>query len=201
VSGPDVVVAVNPRTAWQRFHGCDPAYIRDTCHSRCCDAPSRPGGTMITIHPSERAAVEARGGLVRRNLLVTDGCCTFKDGRGLCSLHVTPDKPFGCIASPWTLSPGGRSLVIRNRYRLLICYAGTTRRRGGSAAGFPPAFVAFRASLDLILGAERAARLCARLEEFGDARADGYRGPPCYRVPVPRRTWLILRDNDRVKHD
>lgn len=191
---------VSARTAWQRFHGCDPAYIESVCRGRCCDAPSRPGGTMITIHPSERAAIEARGGTVRNNLLVTDGVCTFKDGRALCSLHATPDKPFGCIASPWTLAPGGHALVVRNRYRLLICYADTTRRRGGSTAGFLPAYVAFRASLDLILGGEAAGRLCAALDRHGDARAPGYRGPARHAVRIPHRTWLILRQNDAAKH-
>jgi hypothetical protein len=196
----DYPVSVAARVAWQRFHGCDPEYIAIVCHSRCCDAPSRPGGTMITIHRSERAAIEARGGRVTNGLLVTAGRCTFKDPAGLCRLHDTPDKPFGCIASPWTLSSTGRALIVRNRYRMLVCYAATTRRRGRSTAGFLPAYVAFRASLDIILGEDRATDLCERLDRYGDACASGYRGPERYRVVVPARQWRILRENDETKH-
>lgn len=197
----DVRIVVSVASAWQRFHGCTPEYIRDVCHGRCCDAPSRPGGTMVTIHRSEREAIEARGGEVRDGLLVTTatGRCTFKDAAGLCGLHFTEDKPFGCIASPFTLSPGGRTLVVRNRYRSLVCYTATSARRGDDVTAFLPAYVAFRASLDLILGADVAAWLCDTLDALGDAKAPGYAGPEGLFVDVPRRTYEMLAENDATK--
>lgn len=193
-----VPVLVSVASCWQRFHGCDPEYIRDVCHGRCCDAPSRPGGTLITIHHSEQAAIEAAGGTVRDGLLVTDGVCTFKR-EGLCSLHFTPDKPFGCIASPFTLSPGGKTLIVRNRYRMLPCYATTAARRGEDVAGYPPAYVAFRASLDLVLGVDTATWLCDTLDLHGDPKAPGYAGPEAWSVEMPVESYRRLADNDATK--
>lgn len=197
----DVEILVSVASAWQRFHGCTPEYIRDVCHGRCCDAPSRPGGTMVTIHRSEQAAIEARGGEVRDGLLVTTatGRCTFKDDAGLCGLHFTPDKPFGCIASPFTVAPGGRTLVVRNRYRSLVCYSATSARRGDDVSAFPPAYVAFRASLDLILGEDLAAWLSDALDAHGDPKSPEYAGPVSIPVRVPRSAWEMLTDNDATK--
>lgn len=202
VPEPDEVeLLVSVASAWQRFHGCTPDYIANVCRGRCCDAPSRPGGTLVTIHRSEQLAIEARGGEVRDGLLVTTdrGRCTFKDDAGLCGLHFTPDKPFGCIASPFTVAPGGRTLVVRNRYRSLVCYSATSARRGDDVSAFPPAYVAFRASLDLILGPDLAAWLSDTLDAHGDPKADGYTGPDKIAVPVPRRTYAMLTENDDTK--
>ena len=194
-------ILVSVASAWQRFHGCTPEYIRDVCHGRCCDAPSRPGGTMVTIHRNEQRAIEAAGGTVHDGLLVTTdkGRCTFKDDAGLCGLHFTDDKPFGCIASPFTLSPTGQTLIVRNRYRSLVCYSATSERRGDDVTAFLPAYVAFRASLDLILGADTATWLCDTLEAHGDPKAPGYDGPTAIAVMVPRRAWRILVENDDTK--
>lgn len=191
---------IGAATLWQRFHGCDPEYIRDVCHGRCCEAPTRPGGTLITIHRNEQAAIEARGAVVADGLLVTDGKCPFKAGTGLCNLHFTPDKPFGCIASPWTLAPGGRSLVIRNRYRMLGCYAGQAVRKGEDVSAWPPAFEAFRSGLDLVLSASVAADLVEQVRKYGDARADGYKGPTAYWVTIGTRERDMLLQNDETKH-
>lgn len=196
-----VETLVSTKTAWQRFHGCEPDYIAEVCKGRCCDAPTRPGGTLVTIHRSEQAAIEAAGGTVRDGFLVTDGRCTFKTDSHLCSLHFTPTKPFGCIASPFTFAPGSsRMLIVRNRYRMLPCYAG---KAGNDGEDWPPAFVAFRASLDLIYGEAEAASLCRALEAAGDARADGYNGPGAFTAMMPRRSYYVLTDNDEAKrrHD
>lgn len=191
-------LAVSTRSAWQRFHGCTTDYIASTCFGRCCDAPSRPGGTLVTIHTSEQAAIEAAGGSVRDGLLVTDGTCTFKTDAHLCGLHGGC-KPFGCIASPFTLAPGGRTLVIRNRYRALVCYEATSARRGVDTSSFPPAFIAFRASLDLICGHDAARILVDRLLFHGDARAPGYAGPAAVPAHVPDEQYAILATGDNAK--
>lgn len=197
----DVEILVSVASCYQRFHGCDPDYIRDVCHGRCCDAPSRPGGTMVTIHRSEQAAIEARGGEVANGLLVTTskGRCTFKDDAGLCGLHFTPDKPFGCIASPFTIAPGGRTLIVRNRYRTLICYTKTSERRGDDVSGYLPAYVAFRASLDLVLGPDAATWLSDALDAYGDPKADGYTGPTSIPVTISRQAYAMLTENDATK--
>lgn len=190
------LVRISRATAWQRFHGCEPEYIQNVCKGRCCEAPSRPGGTMITIHRSEADAIRARGGQVKDGLLVTDGRCTFKDDAGLCGLHFTPDKPLGCIASPWTLARGGRSLIVRNRYRGLICYAATAARKGVDTSDYKPAFVAFRAGLDLILGQQSAEWLCEALGTYGPPDRVG---PEAFWVPMDVDMWTKLVDNDNTK--
>lgn len=188
---PDLVrVRVSVRSMLQRFHGCTPDYIADVCHGRCCDAPSRPGGTLVTIHPSEAAAVRARGGVVGDdNLLVTDGRCTFKTDEHLCGLHVTPDKPFGCIASPFTLNPSD-CLIVRNRYRRLVCYGDPD---------WPPAYIAFRASLDRIFGVPRAEILCEMLELWTRYPTYAAAGPSMCQMMMPVESWRMLHDNDASK--
>ncbi|GAB3467179.1 hypothetical protein [Actinophytocola sediminis] len=178
-----VLVKVSAVLARQRFHGCTPDYIRQVCHGACCRSTTSPTGTLITIHPSEQAAVEVAGGTVRDNLLVSaNKRCPFQQD-GLCGLHGDEAKPFGCIASPFTLNRGG-TLVVRNRYRRLRCYRDD---RDGPA---PPAYRAFRASLNLIFGPAVAQQLVDHLDAGGGdirlpARADAYRK---------------LIDNDQIKH-
>jgi hypothetical protein len=120
----------------------------------------------VAIHPSERAAIEARGGKVDAGgmLQPAEGkkLCPFKTDEHLCGLHFTEAKPFGCRASPFTINDSG-TLIVRNRYKLLRCYDDGKRQ---------PAYQAFRASLDLIFGAEEAARICVHLDAGGgDLRA------------------------------
>jgi hypothetical protein len=181
-----VLVRVSVASAWQRFHGCTPEYIRDVCHARCCDAPSRPEGTLVTIHPSEEAAIRARGGDVADGRLVTPGrVCTFKTDASLCGLHGTGDKPFGCVASPFTLNRSD-CLIVRNRYRRLVCYGQEPRL---------PAFVAFRASLDLIFGEDESGGVVRELEWWAD-----HPGAPRFlHAHMPQRSYDILHWNDAAK--
>lgn len=191
-----VTVKVSVRSAWQRFHGCAPDFIRDVCHGQCCDAPSRPTGTLITIHLSEQAAIEARGGVVEQGLLASpERRCPFKTEEHLCSLHETGDKPFGCVASPFTLTKAD-TLIVRNRYRLFKCYA---RQGSPKAEVWQPAFQAFRASLDLLFGPQEARRLCRVLEEWGDPHTAGYDGPQSLVCGMPVRSYRILKVNDEIK--
>lgn len=136
----------------QEFAGCQPDYIRDVCHASCCRSSTAPNGIVVTIHRSGQAAVEAAGGVVIDGLLQPrpgERRCPFQHhDTHLCTLHGTDSKPFGCIASPFTLTRNGATMIVRNRYRLLKCY------RDGARL---PAYIAFRASLDLLLGAEQAA--------------------------------------------
>jgi len=158
---PDTVrVKVSAKMARLKFNGCDPDYIRDVCHASCCQSSTHPTGTLITVHPTETAAMEARGATVLDGMLQPnpgEKKCPFKTGEHLCGLHFTPDKPFGCIASPFTLNKNG-TLIVRNRYTKLKCY------KDGNQI---PAYKAFRASLDLIFGAEEAARICDHLDNGG----------------------------------
>jgi DNA modification methylase len=164
------------------FHGCDKEYIETTCHAKCCESSSSPSGTLITIHPSEQAAIEARGGVVEKGLLVTPRKkCTFKTPDNLCGLHFTLDKPFGCIASPFTINSND-TLIVRNRYKMLKCYK--------DGANPKPAYVAFRASLDLIFGQEQAEEICAQIAG----------GASDVRGSIPENRYRLLKENDAIKH-
>ena len=141
-------VTISPTQLLQKFHGCTPEYIKNVCHSSCCNAPTKPTGVFIAITSREQHKIEARGGVVTDGLLqprAGERVCPFKDENYLCGLHFTEDKPLGCIASPFTLTSRD-TLIVRNRYRLLKCYKDD---RDGPA---PPAYIAFRASLDILFG-------------------------------------------------
>lgn len=154
------LVLVSAKSARQEFHGCEPEYIATVCHGACCRSSSGP--ILVTLLGPEEAAMRRRGVEVAGGLLAPgEKRCPFQTPAELCGLHGGPDKPFGCIASPFMLTARD-TLVIRNRYRLLKCF------RDGSPP--LPAYQAFRASLDLLLGQEEAEGLCGHLEAGGGDR-------------------------------
>jgi hypothetical protein len=183
-SGPGPVrVKVSAAMMRQEFHPCSPGFIADTCHASCCESSTHPDGILVTIHPSEIGMIRRQGGIVVDGFLKpADGAgrCPFKTDADLCGLHGTPHKPFGCVASPFTLNPAG-TLIVRNRYRLLKCY---------KAPGAVPAYVAHAGSLTRIFGAEEAARIARHLDSGGDDME----------AVMPPDSYAILRDNDVAKH-
>ena len=153
-------VRVSARSMRQVFHGCEPDYIANVCKGACCRSSTSPTGTRIALLPAEAARFVARG------LPVVDGRleplagarrCPYQGPANLCGLHDTPDKPFGCIASPFMLTTRD-TLVVRNRYRLLRCYRDGTQL----------AYQAFGTSLQLLFGPTEAARITAHLDAGGD---------------------------------
>ena len=112
---------------------------------------------MVAVTPGEAKMLGGKYGVKVLNGLISpvDRKCPFQiDESFLCNLHNTSDKPSGCIASPFTLNSND-TLIIRNRYKFLKCYKAGPRL---------PAYVAFRASLDLLFGLEEAKKICDRLE-------------------------------------
>lgn len=176
------IIKISSKMARLKFNGCEPDYIRDVCHARCCESSSSPTGTVITIHPTEITTIEKRGGVIKNGLLQPregEKKCPFKSPENLCGLHFTPDKPFGCIASPFTLNKNN-TLIVRNRYRLLKCY------NDGNKI---PAYRAFSASLKLILGEEQAQQLTEHLDNNG---GDAY-------ATITDEVYNKLVDNDKIK--
>lgn len=162
----------------QMFHACTPDHITSVCHGRCCQGS---GGIMVTVHPSERTAIEALGAEVKDGFILPDarGLCPFKDDAGTCRIHGDA-KPFGCKASPFTLNKTD-TLIVRNRYRMLRCY---------KCDGAAPAYLAHSWSLVAVLGKHEANRVAA-------LAATG-----AHRIPatIGAREYAMLRDNDDAKH-
>jgi hypothetical protein len=67
----------------------------------------------------------------------------------MCKLHESPDKPTGCIISPFTINKSD-TLIVRNRYRRLPCF---------KAAGAIPVHRAHHQSLVTMFGETQAAYL------------------------------------------
>ena len=182
-AAPDMVsVKISAKSARLEFVPCSTDFIADVCHGRCCDTPSRPDGCMVTINEIEVGAIEARGGVVVDGLLKPiDGekGCPFKED-GLCSLHTTNDKPFGCIASPFTLNKNG-TLIVRNRYKMLPCYKATD--------GKAPAYAAHFESLKTIFGIDEATRIADHLKAGGGDLV----------AQMPKHSHDILLENDAIK--
>ena len=152
---PEVIVS----SKWaHHLFACSIDYITTQCHGRCCEGT---GKVLVCLLPEEVASYEGAGHIVRRGLLeggTLTGKCPLKLASGLCAVHGS--KPFGCIASPFTLNRGD-TLIVRYRYSLLKCHG------HGS-----PAYKVFRPSLDLIFGTVEAARICGELDkDNGNVRA------------------------------
>lgn len=182
-----IPVKVSAASARQMFHPCEPDYIRDVCHAACgCRGSSsepakRLGGICVTVHDSETDHIANLGATVLNGFILPDdrGMCPFNDKDGLCGIH-DKGKPFGCAASPFTLNDND-TLIVRNRYRLLKCYKDD---------GAVPAYVAHRASLDRIFGADEAARIARHLDDGGDDLT----------ATIDPASYAMLRDNDDAKH-
>lgn len=193
-----IAVKVSAKSARQRFHGCEPDYIANVCHGACeRDSTNRTGdGTLIVAHPDEHDRLRELGAVITPDSRIaarSPGTCHFQTATGyLCQLHGTPDKPFGCVASPFTLNKNG-TLIIRNRYRLLRCYndpGGEHSERGVGAEPLP-AYVAFRSSLDLIFGPSESARICEHLNAGGGDLV----------AKMPEVNYRKLMDNDAIKKE
>lgn len=175
------LIKVSAKMARLRFNGCNRDYIKKVCHGACCR--SSTAGMLVTIHPSEKEKIKARGGVVKNSFLQprpTEKHCPFQNKDFLCDLHRTPAKPFGCIASPFTLNKNG-TLIIRNRYKLLKCYNKGKRL---------PAYKAFRSSLVLIFGEEEATRISNHFDKGG---GNLY-------AWISHQNFDILMENDAIKH-
>jgi hypothetical protein len=162
----------------QMFHPCEANFITGTCRGRCCESS---GGIMVAVHATEQAAIEAKGATVQNGFIVADsrGLCPFKTDDGFCGIHGR-EKPFGCQASPFTLNDNG-TLIVRNRYRALKCYA---------CEGALPAYQAHAWSLEAVLGkaeAERVSLLAAQ-------------GAEQIHATIAQREYAMLVDNDDAKH-
>lgn len=127
---------------------CSEDYIRNVCHGSCCTGSDK---VLISLLPDEAERQKQLGYAVKDGKLCaspTTHKCPHISPDGLCRIHFTPDKPFGCIASPFTLNKAN-TLIIRNRYSMMKCHG------DGDYA-----YRVFRASLDLIFGKEEAQRIC-----------------------------------------
>ena len=176
-----VEIKISAKMANLKFIECNPDYIKNVCNGSCCQSSTKESGTMITIHPSEVAGIEELGGRVIDGLLDTPNKkCMFKNGQNLCDLHFTDKKPFGCIASPFTLN-NSDTLIVRNRYKMLKCF-----KDGGSV----PAYKNFKASLDLILGKDESERVAAHFNNGGGDIV----------VKIATENYRKLKDNDAIKH-
>lgn len=127
---------------------CSVDYIKNVCHGGCCTGSDK---VLISLLPDEEKRQEELGFKVKDGKLCASSSthkCPHIQPDGLCKIHFTPDKPFGCIASPFTLTKGN-TLIIRNRYSRMKCFG------DGEYS-----YKVFRASLDLIFGKEEAQRIC-----------------------------------------
>lgn len=176
ILGATIPVKVSAAMLRQPFHPCSTEYIRDTCQGRCCDSPD---GAKVAIHPSEANRFAEKGATVVENFIQPDerGKCPFKTDEGFCGVHDA--KPFGCAASPFTLNENG-TLIVRNRFRRMICYKGD---------GAIPAYKAHPVSLRRMFGDVEAQRIIDHLDAGGDDIVGD----------MPAANWAVLVDNDRAR--
>ena len=152
-------VEVKISSKWMRhLFPCFPEYITKKCNGRCCEGSN--GKTMISLLPHEQLSHEENGYKVVDGLLQADettGKCPHKKENGLCGVHGTSEKPFGCIASPFTLNKDD-TLIIRHRYSRLKCH--------GCAEG-EPAYRTFKSGLELLFGNEETENITRHLDNGG----------------------------------
>lgn len=175
----DEPVEVRVSGKWLRHcFACSVEYIRQACHGRCCEGSDR---VLVSLLPEEEQRQKALGHQTVDGLLQPDegtGLCPHKTPDGLCALHGTEDKPFGCIASPFTLNKGDM-LIIRNRYARMKCHG-----KGD------PAYKVFADSLRLIFGDVEAERI-AQAAASGADQIDAV---------MPRSSHQALHYLDGLKH-
>lgn len=132
---------------------CNITYITEQCKGRCCRGT---GKIIVSLLPEEEIIQQDNGFKVIDGLLQADPdtkLCPHQLPNGLCNVHGTELKPFGCIASPFTINENG-TLIIRRRYSMFKCHG-----QG------EPAYKTFRSSLDLIFGIKEAQIICDKLDQ------------------------------------
>jgi hypothetical protein len=152
-----VAIKVNVPALRQPFHPCTLDFIRDICQARCCRSTTDPTGIAVIVTSAEAVALRRRGAVVddRGRVQPVNRRCPFQGvGDHLCTLHAHPDKPGGCIISPFTINDSN-TLIVRNRYRMLPCF---------KADGAVPVAHAHRASLERLFGEAQATRLVALVD-------------------------------------
>ena len=172
-------VKISAKWMFHKFR-CAEDYIKNVCHGSCCTGTDK---VLISLLPEEAKRQVETGHTVKGNKLCPDsvtGKCPHLNESGLCDIHFTPDKPFGCIASPFTLNKAD-TLVIRQRYSRMKCHG------EGEYA-----YKAFRASLDLILGKEEAQRIC---DYYDQGNAEDVE------TTISRATYKRLAYLDGLKHE
>ena len=145
----------------QLFHPCTPDFIANVCHASCCRSTTDPTGIAVTVTGRKEAQrIKARGGTVDPHTLriqPVNRRCPFQHAdTHFCTIH-DDDEPFGCIASPFTITTKG-TIIVRNRYRMLKCY---------KAPDAIEVYRAHRRSLIHILGQDQATRLTDYLDAGG----------------------------------
>lgn len=148
-----IKVKVNLDAMQQMFHACTPDFIRDVCQARCCRSSTDPTGIAVVVAPDEARRLRVLGATVddeTGRIAPVNRRCFFQspETHG-CSLHETPDKPRGCIISPFTIN-ANNTLIVRNRYRLLPCF---------KAEGAHPVYRSHYLSLVTMFGLEQAKHL------------------------------------------
>lgn len=180
-------IRISAKWMRQLFSPCSQEFIASTCHASCCENSTSPIGFVVTIHPVEQPRIESHGGIICNGLLQPPpdrkrkGKCPFKTPVNLCGLHGTPDKPFGCVASPFTLNRAGK-LVVRHRYINFKCFR---------AEGSLPVYRAQVGSFKAIFGEAEAARLTAHFDAGGgDTTGE-----------IEDHIYAMLMDNDEIKRN
>lgn len=159
---------------------CTEDYIKNVCHGSCCTGTDK---VLISLLPEEAKRQVEIGCVVKDNKLCPDsktGKCPHLTESGLCNIYFTPDKPFGCIASPFTLNKAN-TLVIRHRYSRMKCHG------EGEYA-----YKTFRASLDFILGQQEAQRICDYYQQGNTEDIE---------TEISRATYKRLAYLDGLKHE
>jgi hypothetical protein len=156
-----VPVKVSAASCRLRFIPCGPECIAKGCTARCCDAPTSEIGIKVYVSDLEAERLALRGAVVKDNFIQPrpgERLCPYKTAGHLCSLFRDPDRPLGCIVSPFMLNKTG-TLVLRNRYKLLPCYS---KEEG------KPAYKVFHGSLLAVFGLVRTLKLAEHLDAGGD---------------------------------
>jgi hypothetical protein len=161
--GKTIPVIISAKCARSEFNGCDPDFIRNVCHGRCCWVLEGKKGTTTTVMVEEDqrttlrklgATINDRSGIIK----TVNGKCVFQSPEtGLCTVHLSGKKPRSCCQSPWFLTKNDK-LIIRNRYRLMCCFKAEPRL---------PAYRAFESGLRTLFGNKEAARVIAHFEKGG----------------------------------
>lgn len=148
-------IKISSKWARKKFP-CYPEYIINNCRGRCCEGT---GKILVSLLPGEeKYHRDFLGCKVKEGKLLAHSDskkCVHKNSNSLCNLHNTAYKPFGCVASPFTLNKNN-TLIVRYRYTRLKCHG-----QG------EPAYITFFASLVLLFGQREAARIKMYLDAGG----------------------------------
>ena len=161
-----ITIRISHKWLLKRFAKCDVDFITNVCHGRCCHGNGSK--VLVSVLPKEETPFKDSDISFVNGKISAVGKCPFQNQNGLCDLHFTEHKFFGCIISPFKIN-NNDTLILRHRYISLPCSLAFHK----DLKDTDYVYKVFSASLIKLFGEDGYAEICEKMND-GNVTEDFY---------------------------